>query len=231
MRRAILLMVLFAALGVVSTVMIAWLSVWLRSSSGFDLQIIEVRQVGGRPPSAGPVLAEVATHWGSTRVSAWSKMPPGAYPLYDTRKPGRAPSWVPELLWCDEAALDRDEFCSGRRVAHTEWFAAGWPLRALRGAYGNMLTSDDRAWITGAERGSWLLWKDGWPLRLPYEPIWPGLLANATFYGGLLALVLLAPGQIRRALRRRRGACMRCGYDLRGGAHAGCPECGPLIAP
>ena len=33
----------------------------------------------------------------------------------------------------------------------------------------------------------------------------------------------------RRRRRRQRGLCLACGYDLRGGSHERCPECG--IAP
>jgi len=30
----------------------------------------------------------------------------------------------------------------------------------------------------------------------------------------------------RRMIRRKRGHCIKCGYDLRGDFSAGCPECG-----
>jgi hypothetical protein len=78
-------------------------------------------------------------------------------------------------------------------------------------------------------------------LVLPTHPLWPGLLANSAFYGVILWALWFTPGAVRRELRRRRGACVRCGYDLRGrvgGIDAGrrsapqeaatgaCPECG-----
>ena len=31
---------------------------------------------------------------------------------------------------------------------------------------------------------------------------------------------------MRRRVRRWRGQCLRCGYDLRGARHERCPECG-----
>ncbi len=41
----------------------------------------------------------------------------------------------------------------------------------------------------------------------------------------VFVIVELGPRR-RRPRRRRRGQCPACGYDLRHGMHAGCPECG-----
>lgn len=60
---------------------------------------------------------------------------------------------------------------------------------------------------------------------LPLEPR-PGLALNTIFYALLWALLLLAPGAIRRRIRRARGRCPTCGYLLRGQPAPGCPECG-----
>ena len=49
----------------------------------------------------------------------------------------------------------------------------------------------------------------------------------------LLALSLaytLSPWT-RRKRRARRGLCIRCGYDLHGGEHGHCPECGHTLQP
>ena len=68
---------------------------------------------------------------------------------------------------------------------------------------------------------------------LPYRnlavtPIWPGFAINTVFYAAVLWLVSLAPFTLRRVIRRKRGACIKCGYDLRGSSGGGgvCPECG-----
>lgn len=66
---------------------------------------------------------------------------------------------------------------------------------------------------------------------LPLLPLWPGFLLNTLFYALLLFIAWKVPGTLRRAVRRRRGRCERCGYD-RGGLdpHAACPECGADVA-
>jgi len=55
---------------------------------------------------------------------------------------------------------------------------------------------------------------------------------------GPMVLFLLYPainlvrGPLRRWRRRRKGLCLRCGYDLRGNASGVCPECGlPMLKP
>jgi hypothetical protein len=76
----------------------------------------------------------------------------------------------------------------------------GWPLRALR-------------WDLASE-----------DVELPTNFIWPGFLVDTAFWGGAAFMVWSAPGFVRRGVRRRRGRCVRCGYELKG--LAVCPECG-----
>ncbi len=62
--------------------------------------------------------------------------------------------------------------------------------------------------------------------RLPLTPLWPGIAINTVFYGAILWLLVPGPFALRRYVRRRRGRCITCGYDLRGAFDEGCPECG-----
>jgi len=87
----------------------------------------------------------------------------------------------------------------------------------------------------------------GYPIRLPrylpFRPIWPGFLIDTLFYGVIWLVLFFGVGAVRRGVRRRRGRCVMCGYDLRGqrqesphpqplshgergASGAGCPECG-----
>ncbi|MEE9128820.1 MAG: hypothetical protein V3T84_02295 [Phycisphaerales bacterium] len=61
---------------------------------------------------------------------------------------------------------------------------------------------------------------------LPLRPIWPGFAINTVFYAALLWLLTFGLFAVRRVIRRKRGHCINCGYDLRGDFSAGCPECG-----
>jgi hypothetical protein len=65
--------------------------------------------------------------------------------------------------------------------------------------------------------------KDYW---LPLQPLWPGYAINTIFYGAMLWILFATPRSVRRRLRRRRGLCPACAYDLRGSASQSCPECG-----
>jgi len=53
-----------------------------------------------------------------------------------------------------------------------------------------------------------------------------GFAINTVFYGALLWMLWLSPFVVRRVIRRKRGHCIKCGYDLRGDFSTGCPECG-----
>jgi hypothetical protein len=233
MRRIVGFVLVFGLLGVVVTIGVAWGAAWMEGPSIREFRVIDVRQVNGRPPSAGPVLSEVATNRMTARVTAWSRLPEGTYPIYDSRSPGETPWWVPDLLWCDESKLDFELFCSGERVAMTRWEAAGWPLPALRCGAANMHTPDGKGWMIGGDRGVWT-WRMGSftspPKSVPVEPVWMGLIGDTVIYGAALFVLWWSPGAIRRAVRGRRGECLRCGYDLRGrSGETACPECGEVV--
>jgi hypothetical protein len=63
-------------------------------------------------------------------------------------------------------------------------------------------------------------------LVIPYWFLWPGLAADSAFYATVVASLYFGPTAVRGVLRRRRGRCPRCGYDLKHNLAAGCPECG-----
>jgi len=64
--------------------------------------------------------------------------------------------------------------------------------------------------------------------QVPTRPLWPGFAINTIFYAAILWVVFLAPGTIRRAIRRRRGLCPACAYPI--GTSDVCTECGKPLA-
>lgn len=90
---------------------------------------------------------------------------------------------------------------------------SGWPLRAAEGITHEQGRSN-LASVTIAGRR----------FVAPTRPLWLGLAANAVVYALPVLALWTAPGLLRGALRRRRGWCAGCGYELAGLDR--CPECG-----
>jgi hypothetical protein len=65
---------------------------------------------------------------------------------------------------------------------------------------------------------------------LPTAIIPIGFIMNTLLFATALWLLIPGPLALRRAIRRRRGRCVKCGYDLRGVEHERCPECGLAVA-
>ena len=99
-------------------------------------------------------------------------------------------------------------------------------MRALAGAFLTDRNDEaSRSWYTTALINPWVADNLKTSNFIPYRPIWPGFALNTVFYAAILRIPF-APFVLRRILRQRRGACLQCGYDLRGSVGAGCPECG-----
>ena len=66
--------------------------------------------------------------------------------------------------------------------------------------------------------------------ELPYLPLVFGFLINSFLYGVIIWFFFGGMNELTRLLRRHRGLCEGCAYDLRGTEHEACPECGAEIA-
>jgi hypothetical protein len=111
-------------------------------------------------------------------------------------------------------------------------FAWGWPFRALCGGVESYLNSAPAGPYTGASdklRG-FLTRKAGFlgdqHAALPRTIASPGFALDTAFYAAIALTLWSAPPLIRRRLRRARGHCPACGYNLKGAPSATCPECG-----
>jgi hypothetical protein len=102
---------------------------------------------------------------------------------------------------------------------------AGWPLACMEG-WVTMAGSDRRErWLADPPAPARRLGAK--PLRsIPLCPRAIGLAANAAFLAAAFWCVVPGPRLLRRRLRRARGRCADCGYDLAHLEQPVCPECG-----
>lgn len=101
----------------------------------------------------------------------------------------------------------------------------GWPYVLLR----SQLICDER--VSPASRQVGVMSSRLSKLNfIPIIPYWPGVIVNTATFAAPLLLFSLALQRLRSRTRRRRNACLHCGYALVGAESAvRCPECGTGI--
>ena len=112
----------------------------------------------------------------------------------------------------------------------------GLPARALQWEYPVGRPGGDRKMTEAAHEAAGLRTgidvfgrNSGGPIRpLPMTPLYPGFLINTLFYAAIIWLLFFAPFAAQRMLRRRRGLCERCAYQI--GTSPVCTECGSPVA-
>lgn len=211
-----------AWLGVVTTVGVAWAcAAWGKFKVGSWLS--REASVAGK----GVIYAEFRG-FGVERVTSW--LTPR---LEDDAEPDRPPlAALPRAV--SEAGEERAAWLE-RECDETAWRkvcwldeSCGWPAAAMA----SEIRLQPR---TGEEVVRW-----GVPLQrtepagpwneraraLPLRPVWGGLLIGTALYGAGWMAVLAGPSGVRWWVRRVRGVCTGCGYDLKGIRERVCPECG-----
>ena len=148
----------------------------------------------------------ISKRFGITEVHAFNAATP--CPTFEL-PPSLRPSWcrltmLPEVIEAWESRTER---------------AFGWPFRTFW--YVDYSSAAFSAVNMGAP------WTLGHRWRLPVAPCVLGIVSGTVLYA---AIPLMAMCVIRERLkwyRRRRGACIACGYDRRRhGPVEPCPECG-----
>ncbi len=221
MKRRLTKLVVFLLLGAIVNVAVAW---GITAHAEFDKPSLQESQQTVED-SEWPRV--VPRHWPSLRT-AWDRH---------------------ELGWRLRGFRGRryhDDQATGQweRSEHflLDIYEVGWPSRSLQWENWLDLTIDypqntPSYRFEGQPARTW--WRSGIPVsverfgfgsgsakRLPIHPIYFGFAINTVFYAVILSLLTLGPFTLRRLIRRKRGHCINCGYDLRGAEHEVCPECG-----
>lgn len=118
---------------------------------------------------------------------------------------------------------------------------AGLPLRCVwayswldnQGFIASMSSLKPLRYEGGIEPPGWLRpvrastesWPPG-PMPIATRFIVKGFALNTAFFAAIAFVLWSAPALVRRRVRRARGHCSACGYDLKGAKLAECPECG-----
>jgi hypothetical protein len=220
MRRWIGLAILFGVLGGMMTWGVSWACArWV------DVPV-DIKRMRTGPAERGWIVS-VYHGPGATRVST---TPDNGEWILKTRGVFEIPPWsraneLPSL----------EEF-EDPRLPSTIEYAYGWPWRSMLVVSRTQVYSTAGVGVPIREQSvSGVAWRDTmlpWtaPARLlPMRILPAGFVLNSVLYGLMLWLLWLTPGVVRARVRMWRGACPRCGYDLRSsslGADASCPECG-----
>ena len=114
-------------------------------------------------------------------------------------------------------------------------FRSGLPMYCLEGTATKVASNATVRWSirTAVENGQFTNDYFGGGL-LPLRPIFPGVIINTLFYAAIWFGVFFGVAALRRFIRKKRGRCVKCSYDLRSGfagEERGCPECGWGRAP
>ncbi|MDX2197556.1 MAG: hypothetical protein SF069_01135 [Phycisphaerae bacterium] len=213
-------------LGTTITLLLTIIAPWIESSIP-NIQMLlappfTAAQVDGQWRQIGIMHRWSFDIWHSIRASGVSS----------TIKPEPVPSIHPEI---------RDAMVTpiaGEMPTMIQAVASGWPFRAaMYLQWSTYPLPDDpspipRRGLVHNWRISRLPFSDKFrKLDIPMQPLWRGLVFNIAIWSAASWCFFSATGLLKRSLRRRRGLCATCGYDLRGSSDGRCPECGTVSRP
>lgn len=254
--RLIFRILLTPALGVLTTIAIAWgFALWPLPTSSSTLYSSMTGLPGPKPIMVpeyrgGPAPFDVV-QWQATGLERREYR--GSGMVFGNFEPSRMPGILSDRarsgLWTAQSmglfpplwgqAPDTKPDASGAPWVESVQDARGWPFLALACEWPVYASAPAVfTFYSALKPNNAIALPDAIaspfggvaePLRaLPCRPIWRGLLADITIYSAAWGALLFIPGRIRRHLRLRRSLCPTCAYDLSatGGPPSGCPECG-----
>lgn len=222
-------------LGAATTVAVSWLmalNVSARWSRGFKMDV--AMQIVPTPPRSpqqnGIHLVSVirTRRWGTDIVEVW--------PVWaeDPNRRLAPPGTIHTLVEGTSFEAEMKEKFDNNEAPCALWRADGWPLPALssEGRWQSYDALGMSPVIGGVRVGPRNVFPRDGVRILPLQPIWSGLIINTVFYISLwytlFSLRNIWRG-IRSILRRRRGKCVHCAYQLMP-EQTRCSECGERVS-
>ncbi len=190
-----------------------WYAIDYQRKSAADLERLAGAEIGS-DPSPRP---SVSRRWPIAVPKGW---------------PDRPDQVTLDVIWGyserSASAIVRPEGGDFKFAVRYEY---GWPLRSvcdwwyIAAPLKSPGTAGGFIHVPANKRWPWLY-------KLPWRPLWFGFMIDTIFFGTIVWALLQASIALRRWRRRGKGACVRCGYDLKGlTAGAACPECGAAATP
>lgn len=220
-RRVIAQTLVSASLGVVTTVSVGWFFAFARPP-------------GSRYDDLAACAIADGT-WEVVRIVSRSRVEVESLRHTDTLGAliTAVPNKRPESLIPSWGGFPRTREAASAQLAHRyRVMAVGWPQLCLWQAYVDAEPPEgEYERVDGAIETPWPWAKDGLrvPRALPIRVLYAGFAVNAFIYAALWFALLFGFGATRtarRAIRKRRGLCPMCKYNVRGDLDSGCPECG-----
>lgn len=208
------------------------LAVVLGVVTAWAVAVLASCQDWGKSPMVSGAAGAASPTWCFRQWRVFGLVSSNYSPCFDDRKilsyEGPKPHLVPWWSRMHRPPV-RAEYDDG--ALQYKWWSEsghGWPLSA----FGSSKEYDGRyrsrpAGYRQRRSGAVEIELAQRTIVLPYRPIAAGLAVDAGLYGAVWLGLLWGPGAMRRGRRRRRGLCLRCGYEI-GGA-AVCPECGRQV--
>ena len=215
MKRRLFKLVVFVFLGAIVNVAVAWGFAWPASD-----------QLGSRSISVRIFLDHVATEVEVDHLVnlGWPRRTDTAFFIHKVIKSQETdPGFAQQYYY--ETSERSPRHSEGIHAQIIEAFAvhvqSGWPLLCLEGDVWLPTSSYNSGWTQDPSG----MVNIGDNHLLPTRIVQPGFFINTIFYAAILWALTFGALTARRMIRRKRGHCIKCGYDLRETSE-GCPECG-----
>jgi hypothetical protein len=199
-------MLLALMMGVMLTVLTAWVSAWHKTTWTKKTEVSNSAWPAEVPTDWPPKVEQSVYEGLGKRLGIWIAL---VEPHFVTR--GQERLQIPSSIYAYVA------------------YEIGWPLRSMERieTYPSIDIEPLQSSLP-VPQSLQRLGNEGWTHRLPLVPIPLGFAVNTAFYGTLTWLGLVGLAWFARRSRRRRGLCVACKYPIAGLAM--CPECGLAVA-